>query len=261
MPKFRCPRCGAIVEGLHDRCPRCNVLFKYRKEDMDLLTPYKAPVVEEPERIDEKPAEEPLPSPAPEAASVEEIKAEEPAKEEPVVEETAEPAKIMVPARIENKKAKKGKKELTPEQRMKAAKGAFKFGLLGFIFALLHTLWYVMGWIPIANFFVLVIDVVFLGFPILLSFVFGLLGFIFSVIALSKAKKGKGYKGSKGGKVFGIIGLVLSILFFFIPIIVSIVMIVLGIGVGILAVIGGIVAYLLDPSIFEVSALALLLLL
>ena len=94
MAKFRCPRCGAVVEGLHDRCPRCKVLFKYRKEDVELLTPYKAPEVSTPERLEPLPPvkEEKLPEPIqeaevkPEEAPVEEVKVEEPAPE-PVKEE------------------------------------------------------------------------------------------------------------------------------------------------------------------------------
>ena len=115
MARFRCPRCGAVVEGLHDRCPRCNVLFKYRKEDVDLLTPYKAPAVEQPERIEEKPAPEPLP---PEPAPVVEEPAPAPVQEEPVVEEE-KPV------------------DLTPNNKAKTA--SLVFGILSFVFAFIFN--------------------------------------------------------------------------------------------------------------------------
>ena len=115
MARFRCPRCGAVVEGLHDRCPRCNVLFKYRKEDVDLLTPYKAPAVEQPERIEEKPAPEPLP---PEPAPVVEEPAPAPVQEEPVVE-------------------KEQPVDLTPNNKAKTA--SLVFGILSFVFAFIFN--------------------------------------------------------------------------------------------------------------------------
>ena len=237
MPKFRCPRCGAIVEGLHDRCPRCNVLFKYRKEDMDLLTPYRAPVVEQPERIEEKPAPEPLPEPVPEPAPVVEEPAPEP---EPVVEEPSGPSQ---------------------EELEKLAKSARKFAVLGFVFALLHTLWYIAGLIPILDVFVLLTDILFLGFPLLLSFIFGLLGFIFSVKAIKLAKKLKEYKGLKTKKGLAVVALVLSILFFWIPLVLGIILIcllVVGgvIGAGVWAFITYGLPYIQEGS----AALALLLL-
>ena len=111
MPRFRCPRCGAVVEGLHDRCPRCNVLFKYRKEDIDLLTPYKAPAVEQPEKIEEQPAPEPLPP--------------EPVQEEPVVEEA--PKEEPAPAPVEEKPI-----DLTPNKKAKTS--SLVFGIIGFVF-------------------------------------------------------------------------------------------------------------------------------
>ncbi len=115
MARFRCPRCGTVVEGLHDRCPRCNVLFKYRKEDVDLLTPYKAPAVEQPERIEEKPAPEPLP---PEPAPVVEEPAPAPVQEEPVVE-------------------KEQPVDLTPNNKAKTA--SLVFGILSFVFAFIFN--------------------------------------------------------------------------------------------------------------------------
>ena len=122
MARFRCPRCGAVVEGLHDRCPRCKVLFKYRKEDIDLLTPYKSQGPEVPELIEEKKVEEPLPpvqEPAPEPAPVEEPAPQEEVKEEPEVEMVE---KTEVVKRIDLKPMKKAKTR------------AFVFGLLGFFF-------------------------------------------------------------------------------------------------------------------------------
>ena len=116
MARFRCPRCGAVVEGLHDRCPRCNVLFKYRKEDIDLLEPYKAPAVEQPEVIEEKPAPEPLPEPV----------KEEPA---PVVQE---PAPAPEPIIIDN------------SAQYKAKYSASLFGILGFVFILVNG-WNIIG--------------------------------------------------------------------------------------------------------------------
>ncbi len=118
MAKFRCPRCGAVVEGLHDRCPRCKVLFKYRKEDIDLLTPYKSQGPEVPELIEEKKVEEPLP-PVQEPAPVEE-KQPEPIKEEPVVVEEKQPEPVVDYSK--NKKAKKT---------------SLVFGILGLVFDLL----------------------------------------------------------------------------------------------------------------------------
>ena len=206
MPKFRCPRCGAIVEGLHDRCPRCNVLFKYRKEDMDLLTPYKAPVVEQPEKIEERPAPEPLPEPV----AVEEVKAEPaPVVEEPAPAPVEEKSEVMVVEESKPlstpKKGKKEKKVLTPEEKEKAGKSAFKFGLAGFILALLATFYFygfgLINILPIIGWVV--------AFPCFIMF---LLGLIFCGKAIGKAKKSKGYPKSKGGKIFGVLGLVLSIL-------------------------------------------------
>ena len=122
MPRFRCPRCGAVVEGLHDRCPRCNVLFKYRKEDVDLLTPYKAPAVEQPEKIEEKPAQEPLPQEP-------EVK-----EEAPVVEEPA-PA----PAPVEEKP-----EPIDYKAKNKAKSASLVFGILGFVFTFLFN-WNILG--------------------------------------------------------------------------------------------------------------------
>ncbi len=120
MARFRCPRCGAVVEGLHDRCPRCNVLFKYRKEDVDLLTPYKAQPVEQPERIIEQPAPEPLPpAPAP---------APEP---EPQPEPEAAPVEV-----------KEEPVDLTPNKKAKSS--ALVFGILGFVFTFLFN-WNILG--------------------------------------------------------------------------------------------------------------------
>ena len=110
MARFRCPRCGAVVEGLHDRCPRCNVLFKYRKEDVDLLTPYKAPAVEQPERIEEKPAPEPLPP--------------EPVKEEPT------PAPVV-------EEVKEEPVDYTPNKKAKTS--SLVFGIIGLVFALIFN--------------------------------------------------------------------------------------------------------------------------
>ena len=109
MEKFRCPRCGAVVEGLHDRCPRCRVLFKYRKEDIELLTPYKAPESAEPERIEVKPQPEPLPE-----DKKEEILPPEPVKEEPKPEPEPEP-----------------EPDYTPNKKAKSA--SFIFGLVGLL--------------------------------------------------------------------------------------------------------------------------------
>lgn len=117
MARFRCPRCGAVVEGLHDRCPRCNVLFKYRKEDVELLTPYKAQPVEQPERIVEQPAPEPLP---PEPVKQEPVVVEEPKQPEPQPEPKPEP----VPDYTKNNKAKSA---------------SLVFGILGFLFTFLFN--------------------------------------------------------------------------------------------------------------------------
>ena len=117
MARFRCPRCGAVVEGLHDRCPRCNVMFKYRKEDIDLLTPYKAPAVEQPERIEEKPAEEPLP--------------QEPEVKEEASEVKEEP--IQAPAVVEEKPA------IDWGKKKKARSAALIFGILGLVFTLVFN--------------------------------------------------------------------------------------------------------------------------
>ena len=119
MARFRCPRCGAVVEGLHDRCPRCNVMFKYRKEDIDLLTPYKAPAVEQPERIEEKPAPEPLPQ-------------EPEVKEEPVVQEVKEEP---VQAPVEEEKPA----PIDWEKKKKAKSSSLVFGILGLVFTLLFN--------------------------------------------------------------------------------------------------------------------------
>lgn len=120
MAKFRCPRCGAIFEGKTDRCPRCNVLFKYRKEDIDLLTPYKAQPVEQPERIVEQPAPEPLPP--------------EPVKQEPVVvEEEKQPEPEPEP---------EPKPDYTKNNKAKSA--SLVFGILGFIFAFVFN-WNILG--------------------------------------------------------------------------------------------------------------------
>ena len=116
MAKFRCPRCGAVVEGLHDRCPRCKVLFKYRKEDVELLTPYQAQEVAAPERLPE-PVPAPVEEPAPEVKP--EVVQEEP-KALPAV---IEPAKPVGP---------------TPEEiKAKKKKGttALVFGIIGFLFS------------------------------------------------------------------------------------------------------------------------------
>ena len=115
MEVFRCPRCGAVVEGLHDRCPRCNVLFKYRKEDVGLLTPYKAQPVEQPERIVEQPAPEPLP---PEPVKQEPVVVEEPKQPEPQPEPEPEP-------------------DYTANNKAKSA--SLVFGILGFLFALIFN--------------------------------------------------------------------------------------------------------------------------
>lgn len=127
MAKFRCPRCGAVVEGLHDRCPRCKVLFKYRKEDIDLLTPYKSQGPEVPERIEERKVEEPLP--VQEAAPV-----QEPA---PVVEEVkSEPAPVVEKPAPDYSKNKKARTAATVFGVVGLVMNLFISTLLGLIFGI-----------------------------------------------------------------------------------------------------------------------------
>ena len=119
MAKFRCPRCGAVVEGIHDRCPRCKVLFKYRKEDVEQLTVYQPQEVSVPERIPE-----PVPAPAPVV--------EEPAPE--VKPEVAE--EKMYPAVIEEPKpVKVGPSKEEIEKMKKKGTAALVFGIIGFLFS------------------------------------------------------------------------------------------------------------------------------
>ena len=229
MAKFRCPRCGAVVEGLHDRCPRCNVLFRYRREDVELLTPYKAPEVQTPERIIVVPSASPVmvtpPAPAPVPAPVPEpepepVKMPEPEPEPaPVVEEEL-PAVEEAPTEEIYDDETKVCYYTDREIRSMKTKAVWSLilGLLSFLSMLF-----------LAPF----------------SFIGNLLGIIFGAIAISLAKKAKPIASGKAktGKVFGTLGLIFSIVLLVLKVLFVILMLCLG-GTALLGV-GGFFAYYL----------------
>ena len=161
MARFRCPRCGAIVEGVHDRCPRCKVLFKYRKEDVEELTPFKAPEVAAPEK---------LPEPEP----------------QPVVEEAAEVKPEVIeaplpPAVIEQPKPQGPSKE---EIAKKSKKGTASliFGILGFVFSglltwILGLIFSIVGMVQASK------SKPYGGKKATVGKVFGIIGLIFSILS------------------------------------------------------------------------------